>query len=368
MKRTLVLAVDRDDDYGVKARVSTPIIGIETCINAANALGVADPEDSDLNALYAAVSTCMELQEEGVDAEVALICGNEKVGHKADMTLSSELETVLDQVQPDNVILVGDGAEDEYIYPIISSRSQVVSVRKVYVKQASNIESSFYILTKMLSEPNKRRRFVAPVAAIIFIVAFFMLIPDLVVLFTDGDVSTLPAISRDMILLVVGALLLLYAYNFSDKWVSFSDFAKERILARSTRLVMTMLSFGIVLIGAIVCYYQLLDTYQPSLVASIVYYISMMVWPFCIAMMVYLFGAMLDEAQDQSVFRMSNLFDCISIASLGMVLMGLFDIVLYYISPGYDGVIGIIEIIVGILLALSTSFIKSRLRPEALPE
>ena len=84
MKRTLVLAVDRDDDFGVKGRVTTPCIGIEDCLEAANALGIADPEDSDLNALYAAIGTCMELQEEGVDAEVALICGDEKVGHRSD--------------------------------------------------------------------------------------------------------------------------------------------------------------------------------------------------------------------------------------------------------------------------------------------
>ena len=368
MKKTLVLAVDRDDDYGAKARVSTPIIGVDTCISAANALGIADPEDSDLNALYSAVSTCLELRDEGVDAEVALICGNEKVGHKADMALVNELETVLDLVQPDNVVLVGDGAEDEYIYPIISSKSQVVSVKKVYVKQAANIESSFYILTKMLSEPNKRRRFVAPVAAIIFIVAFFMLIPDLYVLFSDGDVSVLPAISRDMILLSIGLILLLYAYNFSEKWSSFNEFAREKLLTRSTRLTMTLLSVGIIVIGAIVCYYQLLDTYQPTLIAAAVYYMSMMVWPVCISMMVYLFGAIVDEAQDQAVFRMSSMFDCISIASLGMVMMGLLDLILFYISPGYDGIVGIIEIFIGIAMVMSASFVKSRLRPESIPE
>ena len=40
MKRTLVLAVDRDDDFGVKGKVSTPVIGIQDCITAANSLGI----------------------------------------------------------------------------------------------------------------------------------------------------------------------------------------------------------------------------------------------------------------------------------------------------------------------------------------
>ena len=38
-KKTLVLAVDRDNDYGVKAGVVTPVIGIEGCKAAAVALG-----------------------------------------------------------------------------------------------------------------------------------------------------------------------------------------------------------------------------------------------------------------------------------------------------------------------------------------
>ena len=76
MKKTLVLVVDRDDDFGVKGKVNTPVIGVQNCLDAATAFGIADPEDSDLNALYAAVSVCLEIQEDGHEADVALICRN----------------------------------------------------------------------------------------------------------------------------------------------------------------------------------------------------------------------------------------------------------------------------------------------------
>ena len=145
MKKTLVLVVDRDDDFGVKGKVNTPVIGVQNCLDAATAFGIADPEDSDLNALYAAVSVCLEIQEDGHEADVALICGDEKVGHRSDLALVSQLEEVLEEIEPDSVVLVGDGAEDEYIYPIISSRAHVDSVRKVYVKQAPGLEGMFYI-------------------------------------------------------------------------------------------------------------------------------------------------------------------------------------------------------------------------------
>ena len=133
--KTLVLAVDRDNDYGEKANVPTPVIGLDDCLNAAMMLGIADPEDSDVNGLLAAIQTYKEIMEDsrgvkGREAEIALICGDRKVGHRSDYAVIDQLDEVLEKVRPDRVILVGDGAEDEYIYPVITSRVQVDSVRK----------------------------------------------------------------------------------------------------------------------------------------------------------------------------------------------------------------------------------------------
>ena len=368
MKRTLVLAVDRDDDFGVKGGVVTPVIGIENCLSAANALGIADPEDSDINALYAAISTCMDLQEDGIDAEVALICGNEKVGHRSDLAVVSQLEQVLDEIKPDNVVLVGDGAEDEYIYPIISSRSHVDSVKKVFVKQAPNIESSFYVITKMLSEPNKRKRFVVPLGFLITIVSLFLLIPDVVICIADNDISRLSSISRDLVLLIVGLIILMYGYSFMRRWEDFSGFVKEDILSRGTRLVMTALAVGIVIISAIICYYEVKDTYFENAFQAILYFLLMMVWPVVIGLMVYIFGMIIEGVQEEAAFRISNVFDCVSLVSIGMVLMGLLDIALFFTYPGYDGISGVVEIIIGIIITMTASVVKNRYRPDPIPE
>ena len=98
MGKILVLAVDRDDDFGAKGGVTTPVVGVERCKEAATALAMADPEDSDMNALFAAIKVCLDLRAEGTDAEVALICGDSKVGIKSDMAISKEFETVKKQI------------------------------------------------------------------------------------------------------------------------------------------------------------------------------------------------------------------------------------------------------------------------------
>ena len=124
--KTLILNVDRDDDFGRKAKVTSPIIGIRDNLDAANKLGQKDPEDSDLNAIFSAISTYNELKKENKDVEVTTICGHINVGLKSDEILSQQLEKVIKTTGAEEVILITDGAEDEYILPIIESRIKIV--------------------------------------------------------------------------------------------------------------------------------------------------------------------------------------------------------------------------------------------------
>jgi putative membrane protein len=55
--KVLVLCIDRDDDIGTKGGIETPIVGRDSCINAATRLAIEDPEDADSNAIFGAVKT-----------------------------------------------------------------------------------------------------------------------------------------------------------------------------------------------------------------------------------------------------------------------------------------------------------------------
>jgi len=152
--KALVLAIDRDDDFGKKAGVKGPIIGRDACIDASLKLSLADPEDSDANVVYAAVKLYDELRESGEfeDVLVAVITGDPKVGLKSDMELARQLEEVLKEFPADGVITVTDGAEDEQIFPIITSRVPVISSHRVVVKQSEGIETTYYVLYRYIKE------------------------------------------------------------------------------------------------------------------------------------------------------------------------------------------------------------------------
>ena len=366
MKRTLVLVVDRDDDYGVKGKVNTPVIGVQDCLDAATAFGIADPEDSDLNALYAAVSTCLELQEAGQDANVALICGDEKVGYRSDLALVAQLEEVMDEVQPDSVVLVGDGAEDEYIYPIISSRANVDSVRKVYVKQAPGMVGTFYIVSRMLSEPNKRKRFLLPIGLIITVIALIFLLPGLYVAWSEGgEARSYAALTGNLTVLVIGISIILYAYNALDKVSRFRSYVRGVMTSQSIKFIFTIIAVMVFFLCMLVTYYDVESTYSVDLLHLVLYVLSSLVWPATLSIFVYLMGIVIQNLGSDRTVSANTVVSFLNLVCISLVASGILDIVIQYTSSGDNITLGILEIAAGVIASIAIAFFTNRLKTQS---
>jgi putative membrane protein len=152
-EKYLVLCVDRDDDLGTKAALQSPVVGRETAVAAATKLALADPEDADANAIFAAVKKYDELQASKTDCEVAIVCGDSDRGFKADRRIGKQVAGVLAGSDFAGVVLISDGGEDEQVIPIIQSLKPIVSVQRVAVKHSQTVEETWQVLgryTKML--------------------------------------------------------------------------------------------------------------------------------------------------------------------------------------------------------------------------
>ena len=128
MTRTLVLTIDRDNDLGIKAGLRGPVIGRKATLSAALRLGLADPEESDTNAILGALhhhDRILDSGEPNDTVEVAILTGDERVGSRSDRAIAKQLEEVIAEFQPDCAILVTDGAEDEAVMPILQSLSLI---------------------------------------------------------------------------------------------------------------------------------------------------------------------------------------------------------------------------------------------------
>jgi len=163
----LVVCVDRDDDLGRKAGVTGPVVGRSAVVEAAVRLGTSDPGDADTNAMFAAVRLLDELQRAGEPAEVAVLTGSPKVGVLSDQKVAEQFDSVLLKVPGATVHLVSDGAEDEYLFPILASRAKIDGVHRVYIRQSASIESTYYTLVRALKDPKLRAKTVLPFALVL---------------------------------------------------------------------------------------------------------------------------------------------------------------------------------------------------------
>ncbi len=357
MRKTLIIVVDRDDDFGSKADVTTPLIGLGRCSDAAVALGIKDPEDSDVNTLFAAINIYNEMASEGKDVEISLICGDVKVGYKSDDMIIDELESVLQEVRPDRVILVSDGAEDEFVYPIISSRIPIDSVRKVFVKQAPGLEGTVYIINKMMKDSEKRKRFLAPIGWIISLIGLLYFLP-LFIAFLQGDANP-SSMSGSMVVILVGLLFLSYAYNLTDLLKHEYILWKERVRSGNLMVTFTLMSVALCVVGLIVGAYAVLDLYSNSMIYSGLWFVSNCIWPIYFGILVYMIGEFINDYLNNNKIKRSFLIGILNVSAMFLILQSVVDLMIQYL--GFDSIsvtIVAFEILSGVFLAFVSRWLQ----------
>ncbi len=176
--RIIVIAVDRDNDLGAKTGIEGPVMGKDNVVEAASKLGVKDPADSDLNAMFEAVRVYDELRKQ-YDSDVAVITGDRSVGIKSDKVIREQLEKVLRHFRANLAVLISDGSEDEHVMPIIQSEVPILSVKRVVVKQSVQLESTYYkvkdFMKESLEDPKMARLvFGLPAVALLLTAIFGM--------------------------------------------------------------------------------------------------------------------------------------------------------------------------------------------------
>jgi putative membrane protein len=281
--KTLILNIDRDDDFGRKANVKSPIIGIKDNINAANKLGQADPEDSDLNAIFSAISIYNNYLKEKKDAEIATICGDINVGVKSDEILTEQLEHVIKETQTDNVILVTDGVEDEYVLPIIQSRIKITSINRVIVKQSRELEDTYYRIIKILEDDKVQKQFVLPIALVLIVGAIFVLL--------DMAASGFGAI-----LLTLGLYLLIRVFRWERILAVTWSEIKSGFLTGRMSIYTYIIAFVIVIATFIMAYFNInnVNLRSEGEILRWIFFLNNIIWGIVLACLVALAGHVAD--------------------------------------------------------------------------
>ncbi|CAB50585.1 DUF373 family protein [Pyrococcus abyssi] len=263
--KILVLAIDRDDDFGVKAGVKGPVIGRDSCLDAAVKLSLADPEDSDANTLFAAIKLYDELKKKGEfdEVEVALITGHPNVGVESDLRLSKQLDEVLKKFPADGVIPVTDGAEDEQIFPIITSKVPIISTRRVVVKQSPGIETTWYIIVRYLKEMMSDPEVSKVVLGIPGLIVLLYGIAKIISIKYPPSAQIVSSTVTGVVMLIVGG------YFFSKGFRLKPITSLVRIVSRGLITFIGVVTGFIVMLGGAINVYLTLESIAENMIGGI---------------------------------------------------------------------------------------------------
>jgi len=364
--KILVLCVDRDDDFGVKVGLNSPFIGREENLDAALALGLTDSEDSDTNTLLAAIGIYDEMVKSGMDAEVATICGDVKVGYESDLVLATQLENVLEMVKPDRVVLVSDGAEDEFIYPMVSSRVKIDSVRRVFVKQAPTVEGTYYIIMKMLRDDKIRKRLFTPIGLVLAVFGLFSLAPKIVQLSDTMDFAVVSEMAVGSISLVLGLYLLVFAYKVVERSREFSRKAGRAVRSGSQMIPFAILSIVLILLGIVYGLDAAKADPQASLLIQTLLFVSGTLWAWVFALISYQTGCFVNHFLSQGKIYSSYLVVSVTVFAIGFIIQGALDASQFFLGyRSYKEVIIVLEVVTGFLLAVFGGLLSTSMRSIA---
>lgn len=233
---TLVVCVDRSNDISHKTGLEMPVAGWEAVHALVTDVGLADPEDSSVNCLLEALRVARDLRDEQEEAVVAVVggVGDSLVG--ADRSVASQLDDLVERYDADSAIVVIDSAQDERVIPIVESRLTVDSVDRVVVRQAHDIESTYYLLKQFLGDEELRSTVLVPLGI------GLLLLPLLLTQF--GPQVALAALAS-----LLGAVLLYKGLAIDDRLAAGVDRARDALYSGQVSIVTYVVAVGLTLVG-----------------------------------------------------------------------------------------------------------------------
>jgi putative membrane protein len=237
--QTLVVGIDRTGDVPGHTDVSLPLAGAETVSELIVDLGMADPEDTTVNALLEALSVARDIEREGDSATVAVVSGNADGVVSADQAIAEQVDELIATYDPDSAIVVIDSTEDERLLPIIESRIRVDSVDRVVVRQARDLESTYYLLKQFLADEELRGTVLVPIGIVMLVFPAILMLSDV-------------AVAVGSITAVIGTFLLYRGFGIDERLATLSTQVRDALYSGRISIVTSVIAAGLALVGIFV--------------------------------------------------------------------------------------------------------------------
>lgn len=125
---------------------------------------MARPEDSDSNAVFAALNLYRQMELEGRRPEIAVVGGHPTNTLMAQNLIRKRVADIVNNGGPYEFYIVSDGLDELLMAEVLRDLGPVAGIRRVVVEQSLGIEGSYVLLAryikKALNDPKYSRYFV----------------------------------------------------------------------------------------------------------------------------------------------------------------------------------------------------------------
>ncbi|AXR80686.1 DUF373 family protein [Natrarchaeobaculum sulfurireducens] len=307
---TLVVCLDRTDDVGRKTGLRSPIVGWEAVRALVTDVGLADPEDSGVNSLLESLRVAQDLRDGDEEAVVAVVSGDRESMVSADRAVARQLDDLIAKYDPDSAVVVIDSAEDERLVPIVESRVRVDSVDRVVVRQARDIESTYYLLKQFLADEELRQTILVPIGLTLLVFPMLATVVG-------------PAEGAAAITTVIGLFLLYKGFSVDEIVTGLAHQLREALYSGQVSVVTYVVAAGLTLVGVFAGALGVSSLEDPPgiLVPAMQFAFDAVPW-LAMAAVTASAGRLLDEMISDRPIRSSYLNLPFLVLAIGLVVRG----------------------------------------------
>lgn len=309
---TLVLCVDRSDTIGRAAGLETPIVGWEAVRSLVIEVGLADPEDTSVNTLLEGLRVARDLRDEGDrGATIAVISGTAESMVSADRSVARQIDQLIEELEPTSAVVLVDSAQDEQVVPIVESRIPVDGVNRIVVRQARDIESTYYLLKQFLADEELRQTTLVPLG--VTLLAFPLLMTQ-----------TSPEIALASITAVIGIFLLYKGLGVDEYVAGIPGWVRRSLYSGRVSIVTYVVAGGLAVIGlfaGVLGVSSLAGDTQSSLLLVMQFFYDSVAW-LAMAALVGSMGRLMDAALRDGYIPGPYLNIPFGVLAVGIVIRG----------------------------------------------
>jgi len=233
---TLVCCLDRDSTVTTATGLTPPVVGWEAVRSLVTDVGLDDPEATTVNCLLEALRVTRDLNDSGTDAMVAVVSASPAGTTAPDRAVADQIDELAAEYDLTATVVVTGTTDDERLLPVIESRLQVDGVDRVVVRQARDIESTYYLLKQFLADEELRTTVLVPLGISL------LLVPALLLWFS-------PAVALAGLAALLGTAVLYKGLGIDEYVGRLPEVSRELLYSGQMSVVTYVTATGLTIVG-----------------------------------------------------------------------------------------------------------------------